>query len=134
MGLGTKIVIIMFSINMILWFYGFTSVAPLQTEILNITCDNVSNPFSNCTIPVNSTFGMGESDSSLIGSIPIFGTIFNDIGLAWDAVKVFIGLLYAPVVTLNSFGAPIFMTMMIGVLWTIMYIIALMSFLRGVEF
>ena len=131
MGVGTKMIIIMMSITFVLWFSGFEGL-PLQVDLLNMSCDNTSDMFTNCTIPQDS-LGIATTNGSLIPSNPIFG-LYNTFGIVYDFVIIVLNIFFAPVTTMFMIGAPAFITLMVVVIWMLMYLIAIGSFIRGWDF
>ena len=129
MGVGLKMVIVMFSITAILMFSGVVGL-PFQNALINMTCENVSDVTNNnCTLPTNN-FGLAQSNGSLIASVPMVGW-FNPITLVWESIQTIIAIAFMPVYTLYTIGAPAFLYVMVGGLWSLMWIFATMSFLRG---
>lgn len=131
MGVGTKMVIIMLSITTILWFSGYYGL-PMQTDLINMSCDNVSDINTNCTIPKNN-LGVLQSNNTFLPNVPIFG-LFNTFGLVYGTIYLLFAVFFAPVATMLAIGAPAFLVIMLGVVWMVMYIIAIMSFVRGWDF
>ena len=134
MGVGTKMIIIMMSISFLLWFSGLGFAGlPMQSGLLNTTCDNVSDIHTNCTIDKN-TMGIMQSNNSFLPNSPIIGFI-NTFGYVFEFVTVFLlGVFFAPVTTLWTVGAPAFIVLMVGAIWVVMYIVSIASFVRGWDF
>jgi hypothetical protein len=135
MGLGTKIVILMFSITIMLNIAGMSGATEGNSYFNNILNYTYSNDTGVGNIS-NSITGFGlltTNSSEATASIPFYG-IFNTYGLVAQSVTMLVNIFYAPVAVLNASGAPSFITLMIAGIWTMLYILAIMSFVRGWEF
>jgi hypothetical protein len=129
MGVGTKILLVMMSITIMLMFSGYNTL-PMQTGMFNMTYNNTTDTF---TMPNNDSAQIMEANNSLIPTVPMFGW-FNSFALVYDTVLLVVSIFFAPVTTLITVGAPAIMIAMVGALWVTLYIIALLTFIRGWDF
>lgn len=133
MGLGTKIVLIMMSITIVLMFSGYNNL-PLTSGLTGMNYDNSTNEtLGTLTIENDNTLGVLQNNNTLIASTPLFG-FFNYLGLVYDTILILVSVFFAPVTTLLNVGAPNVIVAMVGVTWVTLYILAIMMFVRGWDF
>ena len=133
MGLGTKIVLIMMSITIVLMFSGYNNL-PLTSGLIGMNYNNSTNEtLGTLTIQNNNTLGVLQNNNTLVASTPLFG-FFNYLGLVYDTILILVSVFFAPVTTLLNIGAPNVIVAMVGVTWVMLYILAIMMFVRGWDF
>lgn len=144
-ALGLKMVVIMACVNIVCMFAipNFMG-GNYMLDFLGINTTNVSgyNNITNST--ASATDGLiiinNTSYSGIQATGGISGAITGTLGFISDYVRVtqFVGtifsILYAPAVLLVGLNAPIGITLLIGGVWTIMYVIAILGFVRGRDF
>ncbi len=116
-------------INSFLWIGG---VVPVETTIIgkfveiNATSYNITGIDSNSSIEsifVNSTQTAVVTDSP-------FGVV-STLYLIWDFLIILMGFFFAPLWALQSANAPITVIVLFGIPLVIVYIVAIVSFIKG---
>jgi len=138
MALGTKMVVLMFSITIVMFFAGSTmeqdvvsndlaqSMGYQIIEVNNTTMLNVSR--------TNASMGIDIDGASTGGIQSGIVQIFTTYGVIEGTARVLFGIFFAPVDVLNRAEAPQFLVIAVGGIWVMMYVIALASFLWKKDF
>lgn len=137
-ALGTKMFVMMAVITIVLWFampdeMSSADNSHLVTGFYGIRMPNQS--FSNETVTFDNqslTAGLDDSNSTGIGT-GVVGFISDYIRLQTWA-RTILTVFLAPMVFMAVVKAPAIITALFGVVWVIMYVIAIASFIRGRDF
>lgn len=130
MGVGTRVLVIMFCINMMLLVFGFNNLpfqSSLYTQNYNATNDTYSYD--------SNSGGMGMLNNTQgISSNPLTGW-FNALAMVYDTVLIILGLFFAPIMIFMAVpNIPGFIILLVGSVYVVMYAMAIMAFIRGVDF
>jgi hypothetical protein len=144
MALGTKMVVLMACINIVCLFAIPNFMAgDYMLDFLGINTSQIQG-YNNATNSTASSSGEITIDNTTYSGIQATGQATNivtgSLGFISDYIRIaqFVGtlfsILYAPAVLLATLQAPIGITLLIGGVWTIMYVIAILGFIRGRDF
>lgn len=132
MGVLSRVILSMLFIELFLLGFGLvdTSDAPewIQDAFgmeLNIT-ENTLDINESAFALFNTTGTSAATGSNIIG------TTIRGIGVAFDTIKFFFKFAYAPVHVMSKTGVHVFLVATVAFVWTFMYIIAIMGFIRGI--
>ena len=151
LGLGSKIIILILSINLVLFISFPNSFATgadstlydtkVTSNLANLGIgfgeENVTNSTYNQTITITSDdnqtstlFGLPEEGESSIVSTIVYG-VTNYVWEFINFIRFLVNFLYAPVTVFNQIGGPPQIQILFGVILTVLYAIALIQFLSG---
>lgn len=132
-ALGTKIVVIMFCISAVLFLTdpsllgtGFNAMTSLG--IYNTSTNNTTAYFFN-TSNITGTVQSNTSGFSS-GTYIVITDLIRVLGFV-DILKGLATLFFAPAMSLQNAHAPFFLVLVVGGVWTIMYLFAFIGFVRG---
>ena len=134
MAMGTRIILFMVVFNVMLLLFSLSA----DTSILStfgITYDPVTQSTTFNIFNINILFG----GILLVGSIiTTFATalVNRDSSFLYTipSIILFIGMTVMPLATLIAVGIPSALVLLFGSLWTIMFILAIINFIRGGDF
>lgn len=134
MGLLLKMAVIMMSITAVLWIAMPTETCgsgsnPLTFLAVNYngTCSNVSS--GSITTSSNLSDSVNANSSGVV-TYGTFGFI-SDYARVMQAVTFLMQIFYAPAYFMMITQAPIELQLLVTGIWTVMYIIGIISFIRG---
>jgi len=82
-----------------------------------------------------SDLGLNSSGfNSARSGLPPSTTFFNTITLVWKTISRIAGLVFAPIAFLQATRAPLPVVLMLGLVPSVLFILAIVSFIRGKDF
>lgn len=138
MALGTKMLLLMFVIDVFMYFGGPAVCLGCSVPSLSIASSfglNVNDEL----VSINETNPASELSQEVSASTGVFSgqiltTLFNTFVLVVDFVLKLFAFVFAPVFILNQVGMPAPVVLALGGGWSFLFIIALLDFIRGGEF
>jgi hypothetical protein len=98
----------------------------------NNTTGNVS--MDSASVLLNKFGFMQNGSSGFIAQTPLFG-LYNTFSLVYVMVMLVINIFFAPIATLLAIpNCPVAIIYMVGVMWVVMYALALLMFIKGWDF
>lgn len=143
MALGTRIAVIMFSITVVLLFaqptfdnlhdYDGTVSSEYISGMGYTVYEQNGTPLVS---PDKNTTAMGlntqaETDTGVVAGIIQFFTTFPIVSNVFNFIS---SVFFAPVNVLSSLDAPLFLQIAVGGIWTMLYIIAIASWIWRKDF
>ena len=134
MAMGTRIILFMVAFNVFLLLFSLSSDTSILTTF-GITYDPVTQSTTFDIFNMNILFG----GILLVGSIiTTFATalVNRDSSFLYTipSIVLFIGMTVMPLATLITIGIPASLVLLFGGIWTIMFILAIINFIRGGDF
>jgi len=138
MAMGTRLLVFMFCIDLFIYFgspaicpgCSLSSLSLFSTFGLNVNNNmvqvNETNPATQLSQEVGTSTGVFSGQ--------ILTTMFNTFVLVVDFTLKLFAFAFAPVFIANQLGLPLPLTLGFFGLWSYLYIIALLDFIRGGEF
>lgn len=127
---GLQVLILVMIINLFLFIGGLveidTTILGKSGVNINATGNNVTGLGSNSSIEglfINST------SASVVTSDP-FG-IVSTLFLIWDYLMILMGFFFAPIWVLQSAKVPIYVTLLVGIPLVLIYVVSIISFIKG---
>jgi hypothetical protein len=125
---GKHIILLMISINIMLYVFGFNLVNdPLSTLLKKDQLDSGNIELSS---DLQSTIPSQTQQST---NTNILSFIVDGLGMVFDMLKVFFNILTAPVALFVGTALHPVMAVMLGVPFTILYLLTIMAFIRGAQ-
>jgi hypothetical protein len=131
--------VIMAVITVVLWFAMPTEMSSQNNgTVTGFFGANLPNSsLSNGTAPFNGTAFISGLDDSNSSNIPIISGVINTVSdymkvQSW--VRTILSIFLAPMVFMAVIQAPTIFVAMFGIVWVMMYVIAIASFIRGRDF
>jgi hypothetical protein len=139
MALGTKMFVIMACITVVLWFAMPAEMSSQENgTVTGFFGADLPDPNStNGTVTFNGTAFTTGLDGSNSSDIPIISGVINMVS---DFIRVeswtrtLLSIFLAPMVFMAVIQAPVIFVAMFGIVWVMMYVIAIASFIRGRDF
>jgi hypothetical protein len=139
LALGTKMFVIMACITVVLWFAMPTEMASQENgTVTGFFGARLPNPnLTNGTVTFNGTAFTSGLDDSNATSIPIISGVINTVSdymkvQSW--VRTILSIFLAPMVFMAVIQAPSILVALFGIVWVLMYVIAIAGFMRGRDF
>lgn len=136
-GWGLKFVIIFLMVDVMLFTYGLSDPL-LSTNYANIVPTDENSTFYGVISTNNTTvsdLGLStELNGSVVSGTPGVTGFWNTLSLVWIGIRTLATFTFAPVFYLTTVGAPLPIILILGLIPSIAFIIALISFVRGKDF
>lgn len=126
MGTATKILVLILTINMILYLGG---MRVFQNDFLNNFVDINGETITPSESFINATPSSPYTGGTLTPTDGSFSFI-DALALAWDIIKLLLNLSFAPIALF--YGMPLVLILLLGVPLSIVYVFSLVMIIRGV--
>lgn len=125
---GTGLLIIMLVIDLMLFVNGYLPV-PAVADHWDITTNLTSGEIE---YNESNLHGVTTENTGILGSL--IQNVYSTIGFVWDWVLFIFEFVFAPLTTMIQLGAPLVLKLGVGVTWSVMFFVMVVSFIRGTDF
>lgn len=128
MSVGLRLIVIIVAVDIALYMGGYLPV-PTYLPDMGITISDNSTYITTST-----SYGLFDVNATVAQQS--FLTYNDPLGFVFAAIKFTFGtFLFAPLTVMVELpGVPLMLQLMVGVVWSLMLVIATMSFIRGSSF
>ena len=132
-GLGLKVMTTMIIMNFMFFIIGgvggeFAGFGIENDMLTGLTGSEININGTEMEVDANDTWGLGDESTQSTTSLFV---VVDYLSKVMAPLRVFISFLYAPILVLNATGLPSVITYLLGMLWTLFYLVAIMQFIRG---